>query len=187
MNVALCYCVFIDDRVLYMCVWVTVLPKGKNEPLANEMDGMQPFKPVLLRSQLARVLGINCVQLLCGFACFWCGNSFLRCYESEYRNAWWSRFEQQQHIYIHIYIYIYIYETCVGNESAAGLCIACFPCNNLMRKICSSSQGLHAHVMCLVVYWGFVYMSACVWGCLSQGQETLADEIYGWHPSKPVL
>jgi hypothetical protein len=54
------------------------------------------------RSQLARVLGIDCVwQLPCGFLCLYCGNSFLWYYE-EYCNAWWSRFKQQQrHIYVH--------------------------------------------------------------------------------------
>jgi hypothetical protein len=159
MNVALCYCVFIDDRVLYMCVWVTVLPKGKNEPLANEMDGMQPFKPVLLRSQLARVLGINCVQLLCGFACFWCGNSFLRCYESEYRNAWWSRFEQQQHIYIHIYIYIYIYmQRVLGTNLPRAYVLPAFLVTILCGKYVHRLK-VCMHMLC--VLW--CTEDSCIW------------------------
>jgi hypothetical protein len=44
MNVALCYRVFLDDRVLYMCVCWQSSPRAKN---SSWWDGWQPSKPVL--------------------------------------------------------------------------------------------------------------------------------------------
>jgi hypothetical protein len=56
--------------VCCICACVDSPPQGQ-ETLAEWWDVWQPSKPVLEANLPVSWLGIDCVQLLCGFLCFW--------------------------------------------------------------------------------------------------------------------